>query len=161
MTPSRRFNLGPDRSGKTVERYIAVYMDRMEGAEMSFEAKSDRAAARIAASYQVQRRGAFEYQACTLVGLLKFTDGYYWRGLDKALIERYNPFKRQCAGCLQRKPKAWMREVGGDWLCRTCLDGIAVIAVELGPLDVCKLPQFDVELRLPSVPIFEERNQTV
>jgi len=134
MTPSRRFNLGPDRSGKTVERYIGVFMDRMEGAEMSFKAKSDRAAARIAASYQVQRRGAFEYQACTLVGLLKFTDGYYWRGLDKSLIERHSPFMRQCAGCLQRKPKAWMKEIAGELFCRLCFRGHEFLSVELGPL---------------------------
>lgn len=152
MNPFRRFNLGPDRSGKTVERYIAVYMDRFEGAEMSIEAKSDRAAFRIAASYEVERRGSFDYRVCTLIDVLKFTDGYYWRGLDRTLIERYSPFRRQCTGCLQRKPKAWMQKVEGELLCRTCLSGHAVLSVEIGPLDV-------VELMPPSVPLIESSNE--
>lgn len=145
MTPSRRFGLGPDRSGKTVERYIAVYMDRLEGAEMSFEAKSDRAAFRIAASYEVERRRGFDFRACTLVGLLKFTDGYYWRGLDRALIERYSPFRRRCAGCLQRKPKAWMTDIDGEFFCRLCLAGHAVLSV--------------AELIPPSMPLIEAPNE--
>lgn len=134
---NRRFNLGPDRSGKTVGLYRAVYRDRFEGAEMAFESKSDRAAFRIASSYEVERRGAFDYRACTLTDVLKF-DGYAWRGLDRSLIECYSRFLQRCAGCLQRKPKAWMTESNGENFCQTCVLGHAVI-----------------ELMLPQIPLIE------
>lgn len=42
----------------------------------------------------------------------------------------------QCASCTCVLPANQGADVGDEWLCSTCLNGAAVLNVELGPLDI-------------------------
>lgn len=57
---------------------------------------------------------------------------------------------RQCIICLQVKPANQGADIGPmDWMCSICLNGHAILSVELGRADVC-------ELMPPLRPIYEE-----
>lgn len=68
---------------------------------------------------------------------------------------------RDCESCGQTFPANVGEEIGNTFLCRTCLRGEAVIRVELSPRDVLSLPRFPNELHLPTIPVYEERLETI
>lgn len=154
-------------SKKPVALYMAVYIGRSEGAQFRLEAKSDRGAARIAASYELDEYG---FAACELVDLLRW-DGRRFVGLPRHFVEdaTHWPKPRTCGSCGQHFHGHAVKRVGDEWLCVTCLGGHAILRVELAWSPLAQLPQYLIalgasarevaELHLPGVPIFEEANE--